>query len=461
MEVFNRNIIQELYAWKKKENHKPLILRGARQVGKTTIVQLFGQSFAQYIYLNLENRKDREIFESGYSFEEIVEAIFFLNDKKREFHNTLIFIDEIQNSPEAVSQLRYFYEKTPGLYVIAAGSLLESLINTHISFPVGRVEYKAIHPCNFEEFLVATGEYDSVKLIRQKIPFPEYAHEKLLKLFKNFTIIGGMPEILNVYAKHHDLNQLHSIYESLLTAYIDDVEKYARNETLVKVIRHTISQSFYYPSERIALEGFGKSRYKYREMHEAFLTLEKAMLLQLVYPVTTTRLPLKPNKKKRPKLLILDTGLVSYFSGLQKTLYTANEIDKVSEGNIVEHIVGQELKALSSSMLKKLHFWTREEKHSNAEVDYIYQYQEYIIPIEVKSGATGRLRSLHQFMDKALHPYAVRIYSGKLTVEKTQTISKTPFYLLNLPFYLIFNIDSYLKWFIQQTDDSDFFNSKR
>jgi hypothetical protein len=452
MEVFNRNIIQELYEWKKKENHKPLILRGARQVGKTTIVNLFAESFEQYIYLNLETPEDRTIFESDYSFTQIIDAIFFLKDRKKEFHNTLIFIDEIQNSPEAVSQLRYFYEKTPGLYVIAAGSLLESLIDTHISFPVGRVEYKAIHPCNFEEFLMAIGEYEAVKLIRQQMPFPEYAHEKLLKLFKNFTIIGGMPEILNVYSKQNDLTQLNGIYESLLTAYIDDVEKYARNETLTKVIRHTINQAFYYPSERIALEGFGKSRYKYREMQEAFATLEKAMLLELVYPVTTTRIPLKPNQKKRPKLQILDTGLVNYFSGLQKVLYTANEMDKVAEGNIVEHIVGQELKALSSTMMKKLHFWTREEKHSNAEVDYVYPFMNYVIPLEVKSGATGRLRSLHLFMDKAPHPYAVRVYSGKLTVEKTQTINKTPYYLLNLPFYLIFNIDKYLEWFIQEND---------
>lgn len=456
MEIFNRNIIRELYAWKKKANHKPLILRGARQVGKTTIVQLFGQSFDQYIYLNLETIEDRKIFEGGYNFEEIVEAIFFLKDKKRTFHNTLIFIDEIQNSPEAVSQLRYFYEKTPELYVIAAGSLLESLIDTHISFPVGRVEYRAIHPCNFQEFLIATGQQKTIKMIRQQVPVPEYAHEKLLKLFKNFTIIGGMPEILNDYAKHQDLTQLSGIYESLLTAYIDDVEKYAKNETLVKVIRHTINQMFYYPSERFALEGFGKSRYKYREMQEAFTTLDKAMLLQLVYPITTTRLPLKPNQKKRPKLQILDTGLVNYFSGLQKTLYTANEIDKVSEGNIMEHIVGQEIRALSSSVIQKLHFWTREEKHSNAEVDYVYQYQEFIIPIEVKSGATGRLRSLHQFIDKAPHPYAVRVYSGKLTIEKTQTINKTPFYLLNLPFYLLFNIDNYIQWFIQETKAPNF-----
>jgi uncharacterized protein len=454
MDHFPRNILKELHTWKKKENHKPLILRGARQVGKTTIVNLFAESFDQYIYLNLETPEDRTIFESDYSFAHIVEAIFFLKDKKKEFHDTLIFIDEIQNSPEAISQLRYFYEKTPELYVIAAGSLLESLIDTHVSFPVGRVEYKAVFPCNFEEFLMATGEQEAVKLLRQQVPFPAFAHEKLLKLFKTFVIIGGMPEILNVYAKWNDLTQLNSIYDGLLTAYVDDVEKYARNETLIKVIRHTINQAFYYPSERIALEGFGKSRYKYREMQEAFTTLEKAMLLQLVYPVTTTRIPLKPNQKKRPKLQVLDTGLVNYFSGLQKALYTANEIDKVAEGNIVEHIVGQELKALSSNVMNKLHFWTREEKQSNAEVDYVYPFLDYLIPIEVKSGATGRLRSLHLFMDKAPHPYAVRVYSGKLTVEKTQTINKTPYYLLNLPFYLIFNIDNYLQWFIQENDVS-------
>lgn len=460
MKHFPRNIIKELNAWKQQTVHKPLVLRGARQVGKTTIVNIFADSFDQYIYLNLEIQEDRKIFESDYSFDQIIEAIFFLKNKKKEFHNTLIFIDEIQSSPEAVSQLRYFYEKTPELYVIAAGSLLESLIDTHISFPVGRVEYKAIHPCNFEEFLVATGEQEAQNLIHEQIPFPAFAHEKLLKLFKTFLMIGGMPEILSTYAKLNDLTQLKSIYESLLTAYIDDVEKYARNETLTKIIRHTISQAFYYPSERIALEGFGKSRYKFREMQEAFTTLEKAMLLQLVYPVTTTSIPLKSNQKKRPKLQILDTGLVNFFSGLQKALYTANEIDTIADGNIVEHIVGQELKALSSSMMTKLHFWTREEKHSNAEVDYVYQFLNYVIPIEVKAGATGRLRSLHQFMDKAPHPYAVRVYTGKLAIEKTRTINNTPFYLLNLPFYLVFKIENYLEWFIQENAASKLLEPK-
>ena len=445
--MFERLLLTQLHAWAAKDHRKPLVLRGARQVGKTTIVNMFSKEFDQYIHLNLELASEKQMFDNNYSIDELVTAIFFYKDKPKETGKTLLFIDEIQNSQEAVSSLRYFYEEVKDLYVIAAGSLLESLIDSRISFPVGRVEYLAVRPCSFPEFLLAQEDNQSLEIL-ENLPLPEFAHDKLLRQFHLYTLIGGMPEIVQQYSDHQDLYRLNTIYESLLAGYLDDVEKYARNKTMNHIIRHTIQQSFFSAGSRIKFQGFGNSNYKSREMGEAFRILEKAMLLQLVYPATGISLPIQPDVKKSPKLQLLDTGLVNFAVGLQKKIFGAKNISEVYQGRIAEHIAGQELLALNYSVLHKLQFWTREKKHSNAELDFIYSFGDMLIPMEVKTGATGRLRSLHQFIDRALYPFAVRVYAGKLSIEKAETISHKKFYLLNLPFYLVHKLPDYIKWFI-------------
>ena len=441
--MFSREVIHRLKEWKNKKNRKPLVLRGARQVGKTTVVNLFSKEFDRYISLNLDIEEDKRLFDTYINIEELVEAIFLYKSLDGKNGKTLVFIDEIQNSPEAVAMLRYFYEKAGYLYVIAAGSLLETLIRKKISFPVGRVEYLAVRPCSFREFLLAVGEQKSLELIGT-YPFPRYAHEKLMKLFRTYTLIGGMPEIIQNYANEPSIVTLKPIYEGLVASYLDDVEKYGRNDLLVQVIRHVIQNSFYAAGSRIKFQGFGNSAYKNREMSEAFKTIEKAFLLQLVYPVTSTKLPGIPNYRRSPKLQFVDTGLVNYFAGLQQQVLGTRQLDDVYEGRIAEHITGQELLALNDSVLFKLNFWTREEKDASAEVDFIFQYRDIIIPIEVKSGASGKLRSLHQFLEVSPHKIAVRIFSGELAITEEKTIKGTAYRLISIPFYLISRLPDYL-----------------
>lgn len=443
--MFERQLQKELNQWLTKPARKPLILRGARQVGKTTLVSLFAKQFEQFISLNLEVHEDREIFEQDYTVDELVDAIFFLKNKDRQISNTLIFIDEIQNSSKAVTTLRYLYEHYPELPVIAAGSLLESLLDRHISFPVGRVEYLRVHPLTFEEFLIAMGEEQAAEMLN-KVPLPIVAHDKLLKLFHRYALIGGMPEVVQHYATTKDLTQLAPIYENLITGYLDDVEKYSPRESQTPVIRHVIQTAFHEAGNRFKLAGFGQSNYGSKEIGEAIQVLEKALLLQRSYPVTNTQLPLVPNLKKSPKLQFLDTGMVNYFSGLQADIFGTKDLNSLYGGRIIEHLVGQELLASHSSLLFKLHFWVREKAQSNAEVDFVLAHGNKVIPVEVKSGATGRLRSLHQFMDRADHGFAVRLYAGKLAVEDTVTIAGKDFRLLNLPYYLSGKIDDYLIW---------------
>jgi len=445
--MYKRKISDELKNWSTKEFRKPLVLRGARQVGKTTVVKMFGREFDVFIYLNLEKKDEREIFKSGNSLETVLEAICFLHDITTErLHNgrTLIFIDEIQNSPEAVALLRYFHEETPELFIIAAGSLLENILDSKASFPVGRVEFMLMHPFSFEEFLWAVNE-DRAAEILNTVSIPKFAHQKLLDLFHRYTLIGGMPEIIKIYAHTQDLVSLNSVYESLIIAYEEDIEKYASRDKLVPVLRHVIASSFNEVASRIKFGGFGNSNYTAKEIKEAFAILQKAFLFQLVYPTTTISLPISPNIKRSPRLHILDTGLINYFTKMQKVLFVAKDISAVYSGKIIEHIVGQELYGSSHSPLDPLNFWVREQSQSNAEVDYVIAYDGRMIPIEVKAGASGRLRSLHSFIDAAPHTTAVRLYSGIFSKEDSATIAGKKFQLLNIPYYQTSKIMKYLQ----------------
>ncbi len=432
--MFNRNIIAKLDTWAAKQNRKPLILRGARQVGKTSAINLFAQKFDKYLYLNLDRPEDLALFGQDSPFQDVVDSIFFAKNVEKKAGKILLFIDEIQNSARAVGLLRYFYEDTPELFVVAAGSLLETLIDNQISFPVGRVEYLAVHPCSFEEYLTATGELQAIEILNQNL-VPEYAHDKLSSLFRQYAIIGGMPEIVNNYAENRDLTKLKTIYDGLIVSYLDDVEKYARNSTMIHVIRFIIENAFSFAGERITFEGFANSNFRSREMGEAFRLIEKTMLLQMVYPVVNTGFP-KDIKNRSPKLQLLDTGLVNYKAGIQGELLGSSNIEDAYRGKIAEHITGQELLSSENSVLARLNYWVRDTKNAQAEVDFVVPFNGLLVPIEVKSGASGKLRSLHRFMDEAPHQWAVRVYSGKLSIENATTLAGKSYKLINIPFYL-------------------------
>lgn len=447
MYMFRREIQKELIRWKEKPERKPLVLRGARQVGKTTAVKAFAEKFDQFLYFNLELPGDREPFEQFEDIETLVQALFFLkNEQYSEESNTLIFVDEIQEETQAVQILRYFYESYPGLHVIAAGSMLETLFDQDLSFPVGRVEYLMLRPVSFPEFLMAMGETSAMEQL-QTIPIPSFAQQKLLKLFHKYALIGGMPEVVAHYSKTNDLTALQSIYEGLIESYIDDVEKYAVNRVQVEIIRHVIRSSFTEAGNRITFAGFGNSSYKSREVGEALRTLEKALVLHLIYPHTGVQLPIKPDKKKKPRLHLLDTGMMNYFLNVQRELLGTDDLNKVYQGTVIEHLVGQELLAHQYGPLSSLHFWTREKRSSQAEVDYLLSFDGKLIPIEVKSGKTGTLRSLHQFMMRAPHDLAVRLYAGELSIDHVNTGKGASYQLLNLPYYLVSKIEKYIQWF--------------
>lgn len=445
--MIERLIIKELRLWKERGNQKPLILRGARQVGKTTLVKEFSKEYDIFLKLNLEIEEDRFLFEQYDKIGDLLQAIYLVNQQKVEELPTLLFIDEIQNSSKAVAMLRYFYEEANQIHVIAAGSLLENLLNTQkISFPVGRVEYMAMRPCSFIEFLNGLGEKFDAGLI----PSIQVTavHERVMRLFNSYTLVGGMPAAVVQYALNRDILSVSTIYESLLESYKDDAEKYAQNDTSAKVIRHILETGWGYAAETISFEKFGGSTYRSREMGSAFRTLEKALLVELVYPTSETRLPILPDYRKKPKIIWLDTGLVNYVAKIQKEVFSVSNIQDVWRGRIAEHIVAQELLTLDSRISVTRNYWRRNKDGSEAEVDFIFPYKGKIIPIEIKSGHNAHLRSLHLFMEQAPHNIAIRVWSHPLSVDIVNTPQGKEFKLINLPFYYIGVLENVLEKYL-------------
>jgi hypothetical protein len=259
-----------------------------------------------------------------------------------------------------------------------------------------------------------------------------------------------MPEIIQKYRERPDIIILKKIYEGIMTTYLNDVAKYARSLTIGALLRHAIESAPLEAGKRIKFQGFGNSDYRSREMSEVLRTLERAMLVKLIYPTTSVQIPAQPDLKKSPRLQFLDTGLLNFRANLQVSFFEYNDLHSFYQGKIAEHIAYQEIIASDSLTDQKPAFWTRETKQSNAEVDYLLPYRNILVPVEIKAGKSGSLRSLHQFMDRVEHPWAIRLYAGEIGVDRVRTTKGKSFYLLNLPYYLSGKLNAYAEWFISE-----------
>lgn len=446
---FKRHIYSKLLDWKISPNRKPLILRGARQVGKTTLISDFALEYKYNIILNLERNEHFQYFKDFKDAKTIIDALLTTyNISSNQKSKTLLFIDEIQECPEAIGLLRYFYEDVPEIHVIAAGSLLEHVMQEVKSFPVGRVNYLYLYPLNFREFIQAKQHQSALKAI-DNIPVQKVAHPLLKKLFHEFAIIGGMPEVVKTYLSKDSISDLSPVYESIWMAYKDDVEKYAQNIADARIIRYIMDVAPLYLDKRVKFQNFGNSNYKSREVAEALRNLNDARVIQLIYPSTDITPPIKPDLKKSPRLQFLDTGLVNYEMKIQPEMLALEDLNAAYKGAIIPHLITQELLSLQILQYKKPNFWVRDKSQSSAEVDLIIPFKDKIIPIEIKSGKEGKLKSLHQFIERTNHPYAIRMYAGEFKIEKHVTpIKKKPYLLMNLPYYLGIKIPEYIAFFV-------------
>ena len=447
--MFTREVIGQLRQWSERSPHKPLVIRGARQVGKSTLVREFGKEFDIFIEVNLELSEDAEIFTQTDNVFDIWRFLCLRNhvisdEKKR----MLLFIDEIQEVPKAVALLRYFYEKMPWLHVITAGSRLQSLLKRRVSFPVSRVEYLSLRPFSFMEYLNAMEGEAWCNMIRQQ-NVTTVMHQKLIGHFNQYALIGGMPEVISNYAQYHDIERLSPIFNSLLKGYNEDVERYAKNEEQVRVIRHLLETAWFSAAEAISMNNFGNSSYTSKQIHDAMDCLERAYILSLDYPITTTSAPAIPALRRAPKLIMVDSGITNFVADIQIEYLQNKELLDTWRGRAAEQIVAQELRILlDKKFQEKQFYWVRDKKGTTAEIDFIWQQNAQVIPIEVKTGLHSHLRSLHSFVNTSeRHVTAVRFWSGEFSVQDTFTPEpeKRPYRLINVPFYYIGQLEEILR----------------
>lgn len=428
-----KDIYQSLKEWKESNTRRPLLLRGARQTGKTFIVQKFGQKeFEHIVYINFERNPEYKAIFNTFVPIEITEKIILFTAKKPEPGKTLLFLDEIQECPEAIVSLRYFYEEMPGLHIIGAGSLLEfALRNENFKMPVGRVQYLYLYPMNFGEFLEALGESALRKYLLNLSnleKMPEEIHIKLNEYIRKYYVLGGMPAVIKEYITSRDIIKCQRIQRSVIDTYIDDFAKYSKvsSHTLLKKVFHSVpgmtGQKFVYAHVDRGV--------KSEKIKDSLELLETAGILTRVKQTSGSGLPLSSGIHESIfKIIFPDIGLFHAISGVYAETAIEKDFNAIFKGAVAEQFVGQELIAYQSPYTRaEIFYWGRRAKSSTAEIDYLIEKDGQIIPIEVKSGPTGRMKSLHIFIEKHKTKCAVKISQAKF--QKGNPVLSLPFYAI-------------------------------
>ncbi len=428
-----RRVEEELWLWKDRADRSPLIIRGARQVGKSYLVEYFGQiAFKNIAVANFEFQPELETAFSSLNPQEIIKRLQIYLNVSIVPGETLLFFDEIQRCPKALMSLRYFKEKLPEQHVIAAGSLLEFVLaDEKFSFPVGRVEFFRLGPLSFLEYLEAMGHRHLIEEMENwsiHSPPDEGLHQHCLELVRPYLFIGGMPAVVDLYVKERDFRFSERKQASLMQTYRDDFGKYAAL-TAHKYLQRVLERAPFLVGHHFQYAKVDQEM-RSRELRMAVDQLCHAGLLTRIFATAANGLPLRAEINERKfKVLLLDVGLLQATLGNLRSEFHNPDMVEIHKGALAEQFVGQELIAYCDPYLeRKLHFWSREARASSAEVDYVINLEGKIVPIEVKSGTTGRLRSLKRFMEEKDVPLGVRISQHPLSFKDG---------ILSVPFYLI------------------------
>jgi predicted AAA+ superfamily ATPase len=408
-----RNIDNKLLAWKKEKERKVLLIRGARQVGKSSSIRNFGKNFNHFLEIDFEKNHDvHTVFEGNLNPREISEKLSVFFKIPVIPGKTLVFFDEVQSCPNVIRSLRYFYEDYPELHVIAAGSLLEFALESLPSFGVGRISSIFMYPLSYKEFLFACGEealWEKVCESSPQKPLFELFHKKCLEYLKIFLIIGGMPAVVADYIKNGQLLNSQKLLSNLITSFKSDFSKYKKRVPDLRisaVFNAAVNQS----GGKFVFSNV--EQLNYRQVKESLELLQNSGLLIPVIHSSANALPLggEINFKKQ-KFILLDTGILQRLSGLELSDILLNDdISLINKGAIAEQFAGLEiLKASSCYTQDSLYFWSREKPQSNAEIDYVIQKNGVIIPIEVKSGSTGKMQSMFVFLNEKKSEYGIRL----------------------------------------------------
>lgn len=423
-----------LLLWKNSPTRKPLLLRGARQVGKTFAARTLGSNFSHCIEINFEknNADFKKIFDKDLDPHRILLELTALTGQQITPGKTLLFFDEIQSIPRALTALRYFYEIIPELHIIAAGSLLDFTIE-EIGIPVGRVESLYMYPVSFMEYVAATGNTPLIQYLlnhNPAEPISDALHAKALQLFGEYNAVGGMPFALTQWLTHKNVLEIAPCHSPLIDTYRQDFNKYSRT-LQIKYISLIFDQIPYQLGRKFKyslIEG----EFRKRELSPALDTLITANVAHKVYYSAGSGLPLSAQYDPLDyKALFLDIGLAHTMLGMQNGGWFIDPTQEViNKGSLIEALVGQEILAYSTPHRRSsLYYWHKETRATTAEIDYLVQIDQNIIPIEVKSGKGSTLRSLHHFLETHPHsPYGIRFSMHNYSIQ--EKVHSYPLYAL-------------------------------
>lgn len=441
-----RKYMQDLLEWKNRTNRKPLVIRGARQVGKTYLVREFGRKhFDHFIEINFDEHSDSRSLFKHQDIDRVLQYIELAMDIPVHPGKTLLFLDEIQKAPEVFARLRYFFEKKPGLHVIAAGSLLDLVLVDHtFSMPVGRIEYLHMNPMDFKEFLYAVQADRLVEFIADfqlSEEIPDSLHTRLADYVTVYMYIGGMPASVREYAHSQSFRQCERELSSILDTLKDDFSKYGEKAD-TEMLRLVLDAAPTLVGRKVKYTEISRERAS-ATLKKAVDQLELAGILRRVQHSSGSRIPLRSERKERDfKLLFLDSGLLLRSLGLSITGQIYGQQVLSNRGALAEQFVGQEwLGQFESYESPELYYWNRQKTGASAEVDYLFQIDGRVVPAEVKAGTTGSLKSLHVFVSEKNSPVALRYNMANPAAD--DVVSRIPgrvthpFRLLSLPLYMV------------------------
>lgn len=432
--MFERKLEQELMIWKSDVMRKPLIIRGARQVGKTSLIRKFGKEhYREVVEINLEKKEQWRVFDKTESVEDMLKNISLMMGKRVKADKTLLFIDEIQESQNVMGLLRFFAEERPDLQIITAGSLLEAKMGSGWTIPVGRVDYLNLYPLTFFEYLKAVGKNELVKeLSRVRLGDTMQWADMVVGLYKEYVLMGGMPEVVATYAKSQDYQGIKKVFARLITAYEDDIGRYAGGKMEKKYLELVMEFAPRVAGGLFKYENFGESGYRSREIGWAVSKLEQVRLLTQIKAINSLSLPLTYKYKRAKKMIWLDTGIVNFVNNTYQEIVSGGY-----KGKIMEQMVGQTLIAGGTRRPIELGYWARNRDEGSAEVDFCLQHGDRVVGMEVKSGNIREMKSLFSMIESnggTVIP--VRVSWDKLGIEN-YTYSGKQYNILSLPFYLL------------------------
>lgn len=427
-----RIAIEKLYKWKNSKRRKPLIIEGARQVGKTWLMKEFGkQAYADTVYINFDsNSRMADLFSADLDTDRLIMGLELYAGRKINPENTLLIFDEVQEVPRALASLKYFYENAPQYHIVCAGSLLGIALHQGTSFPVGKVDFLKLYPLSFSEFLMATGNERFAELLKnQDYEMITSFKQTYIDALKHYYFVGGMPEAVQSFTESKDFNEVRAIQKRILAAYEQDFSKHAPNDIVPKIrmLWNSIPSQLARENKKF-IYGLVREGGRAREYETAIMWLSDCGLVHKVSRVNAAGIPLKAYEDlKAFKLFIVDVGLLGCMTGLrQRTLLDGDDLFVEFKGALTEQYVCQQLKTIEDL---GVYYYTNDR--GSCEIDFVVDNGEQIVPIEVKAKTNLRAKSLKTYRER---------FEPELSVRTSMADYKKEDWLLNLPLYAIENI---------------------